>query len=104
LERCFRFLLYHLNMNDQLESIKAAVNSLHDYTSLNAFLTDGDHFYAINRFFTSPRYYTLHLHQGKDGPIIASEPLLDIAATWKPLKNGQIIAYESPAKSRTRIP
>jgi len=59
---------------------------------------------VINRYTKAPRYYTLFLHQGSDGPIIASEPLLDIAATWKPLKNGQIIAYESPAKSRTRIP
>ena len=103
-ERYFRFLLAHLDMNDPLESIKATVNSLHDYTSLNAFLTDGDHFYVINRFSTSPRYYTLHLHQDEDGPIIASEPLLDIAPTWEPLKNGQIIAYEAPAKSRTLIP
>jgi len=103
-ERYFRFLLYHLNISDPLASIKAAVNTLHEYSSLNAFLTDGDHLYVINRHTRTPRYYTPYLHQGSDGPIIASEPLLDVATDWEPLANGQIIAYEAPAKSRTLIP
>lgn len=103
-ERYFRFLLQHLDPSNPTESIEAAISTLHDYTSLNAFLTDGDHFYIINRFSTWPRYYTLYLHQGSDGPIISSEPLLDMAPTWEPLKNGQIVAYEAPTKSRTVIP
>ncbi|MEA3239936.1 MAG: class II glutamine amidotransferase [Candidatus Bipolaricaulota bacterium] len=103
-ERYFRFLLAHLYMNDPLESIKTAVNNLHEYSSLNAFLTDGDHLYVINRYTRAPRYYTLYLHQGSDGPIIASEPLLNVATDWEPLANGRIIAYETPAKSRPLIP
>ena len=103
-ERYFRFLLHHLDMSDPLASIKAAVNTLHDYTSLNAFLTDGDHFYVINHYTRAPLYYTLYLHQGSDGPIISSEPLLNVATDWEPLANGQIIAYEAPAKSRTQVP
>jgi len=94
-ERYFRFLLAHLNIDDPLESIEAAVSTLHKYTSLNAFLTNGDHFYIINRFSSSPRYYTLYLHQGKDGPIISSEQLPDVATDWEPLENGRIIAYEA---------
>jgi len=70
-----------------------------------AFLTDGDHFYIINCFSSSPRYYTLYLHQSDDGPIISSEPLPDVAADWEPLENGRIIAYDARAKkSRTLIP
>ncbi len=94
-ERYFRFLLDHLHINDPLASIGAALNRLHNYTSLNAFLTDGDHFYVINRFSSSPRYYTLHLHQGSDGPIVSSEELQDVAKTWEPLKNGQIIVFQN---------
>ena len=93
-ERYFRFLLDHLDMNDPLVSIGAALKQIHNYTSLNAFLTDGDRFYVINRYTKAPRYYTLHLHQGEDGPIISSEPLFDVAETWEPLKNGQIIAFQ----------
>ena len=104
-ERYFRFLLDHLDMNDPLASIEEVVNNLHHYTSLNAFLTDGDHFYIINCFSSSPRYYTLYLHQSDDGPIISSEPLPDVAADWEPLENGRIIAYDARAKkSRTLIP
>jgi predicted glutamine amidotransferase len=94
-KRYFRYLLAHLDMSDPLESIKTAVNSLYDYTSLNAFLTDCDQFYVINRYSTSPRYYRLYLHQSDDGPIISSEPLFDMAAIWEPLKNGQIIAFQN---------
>ncbi|HUT86552.1 MAG TPA: class II glutamine amidotransferase [Candidatus Heimdallarchaeota archaeon] len=102
-ERYFRFLLDHLDMSDPLASIEEVVNNLHHYTSLNAFLTDGDHFYVINRFSTSPRYYTLYLHQGDDGPIISSEPLPDVATDWEPLENGRIIAYEVHAKKSTPV-
>lgn len=94
-ERYFRFLLDHLDTNDPLASIEAAVNLLHNYTSLNAFLTDGDHFYVINRFSTWPRYYTLYLHQGNGCPIISSEVLEDVAPTWEPLGNGQVIAFQN---------
>ena len=94
-ERYFRFLLDHLDVHDPLVSIGAALKRLHNYTSLNAFLTDGDKFYVINRFSTSPRYYTLHFHQGSNGPIISSEPLSDVASTWQPLKNGQIIVFQN---------
>ena len=66
-------------MNDPLASIKATVNTLHDYSSLNAFLTDGDKLYVINRYTKAPRYYTLYLHQDANGPIISSELLLDMA-------------------------
>lgn len=93
-ERYFRFLLDHLDMNDPLVSIGVALKQLQDYTSLNAFLTDGDQFYVINRYSTSPRYYTLYLHQSEHGPIISSEPLPDVATDWEPLKNGQIIAFQ----------
>jgi len=92
-ERYFRFLLDHLDMNDRLASIETAVNQLRNYTSLNAFLTDGDHFYVINRFSTSPRYYTLYLQNGDDGPIISSEPLADLGKDWQPLEHGSIISY-----------
>ncbi|HUT87259.1 MAG TPA: class II glutamine amidotransferase [Candidatus Heimdallarchaeota archaeon] len=102
-ERYFRFLLQHLDLSSPTESIKAAVSTLHAYTSLNACLTDGDHFYIINRFSSSPRYYTLYLHQSEDGPIISSEPLPDVAADWEPLGNGRIIAYEARAKKSTLI-
>ena len=94
-ERYFRFLLQHLDPENAEESIEAAVSMLHDYTSLNAFLTDGDQLYLINRFSTSPRYYTLYLHQGPDGPIVASEALQDVATGWTPLKNGSVIAFQA---------
>jgi len=95
-ERYFRFLLHRLDMNDPLASIKAAVNTLHDYSSLNAFLTNGDKLYVINRYTKAPRYYTLYLQQDANGPIILSEPLLDVATDWEPLENGQIIAFGMP--------
>lgn len=100
-ERYLGHLLSQLDNERPIESIETAVNTLHNYTSLNAFLTDGNHFYTINRYTTSPRYYTLYFHQDADGPIISSEPLLDIAPTWEPLKNGRIIAYEVHAKKST---
>jgi len=59
---------------------------------------------VINRCTKAPRYYTLFLYQGSDGPISSSELLLNVATDWEPLENGQIIAYEAPAKSRTLIP
>ena len=94
-ERYFRFLLDHLDTKDPLTSISTAIKQLKNYTSLNAFLMSDEQFYIISRFSTSPRYYTLYLHQGSDGPIISSEVLQDVAPTWEALKNGQIIAFQN---------
>jgi predicted glutamine amidotransferase len=96
-ERYFHLLLNHLDENHLRESIDRALSSLKNYTSLNAFLLNENRFYAINRFSKSLLYYTLHLHQGEEGALLSSEPLLDVALDWNPLTNGTVMIFDRDA-------
>jgi len=96
-ERYFHLLLNNLDESHPVASIDRALSSLKNYTSLNAFLLNENRFYAINRFSKSPLYYTLHLHQGEEGALLSSEPLLDVALDWNPLTNGTVVIFDRDA-------
>ncbi len=96
-ERYFHLLLNHLDESHPVASIDRTLSSLKNYTSLNSFLLNENRFYAINRFSKSPLYYTLHLHQGEEGALLSSEPLLDVALDWNPLTNRTVMIFDRDA-------
>ncbi len=57
------------------------------YTGANAFLITDGLLCVISRYRKFPRYYTMY----RAGGIFSSEPLPEIAADWRPLKNGTVL-------------
>jgi len=93
-ERYFHYLLSRFDCSRPVESLKEATEAICNYTSLNAFLLSETLFCVINRYLKSPRYYTLYK---AEGPIISSEPLLELSSDWAPLGNGTVLCLERAA-------
>lgn len=70
-----------------VSSVESALESIRNYTCLNAFLYSRSEMYVIARAATPSTYYTLHYAGGAADGVYCSEPLSEISRDWRPLNN-----------------
>lgn len=100
-ERYFVFLVEALvRAGLEERALIEAVDALQDYTALNAFLLREGCAWIIARARRPARYYTLHWASTRWGPVVASEPLADVACAWTPIESGAIMRCVGAAVPR----
>lgn len=103
-ERYFLLLVQALERNPHSgEAVRASLESLHDYTALNAFLFERDALWTIAKSQQDSPYYTLYSHYTDWGTVIASEPLGAFGGSWVPVPNGSITRHSLGEAQETLV-
>jgi predicted glutamine amidotransferase len=65
------------------------------FTSFTFVLVDGQRLVAHRHAPSCPPYHALHVAQGTDGVVVASEVLPTVRGKWRLMRNGELAVYES---------
>lgn len=90
-EEIFERLLPYVGKGDILPGFREIHGGFRDFTSLNSFLLEPDHLWAVCRHAENPNHYTLTLTETEAGRVVSSEPLGEFAEDRTAVPNGTAI-------------
>ncbi|MDD5219161.1 MAG: class II glutamine amidotransferase [Candidatus Bipolaricaulis sp.] len=79
---------------DPAAALRSVYGSLARYTSLNTFLLEQKELWAVCRWAKDEAYYTLHVGEVGEGPVVSSEPLPELSAAWTRIPNGSLLRVD----------
>lgn len=90
-ERFFRYLLSHIEVGNEMESLENSLRNLQNYSSTNFLLMDGEHVYINRAFKEKEKEFTLEVFEGDDVLLASSEPFeVPYSGVWTPLSNKEL--------------
>ena len=102
-ERVFHRLLPFVE-TDPLYGVRKVYRGFHDFTCLNSFLMGPNTLWTVCFHTENPNYYTFAVADLPSGPVIASEPLADVADVWMPMANERVLAVDRTTGEKTEYP
>ena len=101
-ERVFHRLLPFVEA-DPLQGFRKVYREFSDFTCLNSFLLGPSSLWTVCFHTENPNYYTFAVADLPNGPIIASEPLADVAEVWTPMANETVLVVDRTTGEKTEV-